>query len=102
VGLISRPAEFFQRDLKLKFGGQRDGGGIATLKADFAAGKATEGMRHERLAGFGVPFKDVVRAEIQALKVLAAQIDVNGRKPREFLPKIVHQGHASILHASQE
>ena len=100
--LVSSPAQLFQRELNLALGGQGKGAGVAAFQADFAAGEAAKGMRHNRLAGFGVPFKDVVGAEVEALQVCTAKIRVNGGKPREFLAKIIQQGHFSVLYASHE
>jgi hypothetical protein len=102
VGLVFCPTHFFHQELKLQFGGQGDRGGIASLNTDLAAGEAAEGMGNERLSGFRVPLKDVLRTEIEALKIRAAEIGVNSRKPGKLLTKMVHQGHASILQASQE
>jgi hypothetical protein len=59
-------------------------------------------MRHKGPAGFGIPFKDVVRAEVKAIQIRAAGISVNGGKPREFLAKVGQQGHFFILYASHE
>jgi hypothetical protein len=39
---------------------------------------------HERPAGFRIPFKDVVGAEIEALEILNAGFVINGRKPGNF------------------
>src|SRR5271157_1257885 len=100
--LVSRPAELFQGDLKLAFGRQGDGAGVAPFEADFAAGEAPKWMRHDRAAALGVPFKDVVRTEVEALKVGAAGAMVNGGKPRKFLAKMAQQRHSFILHESHE
>ena len=100
--LVSRPTQFFQRDLNLAFGGQGNGAGVAAFEADFAAGEAAKWMRHDRPAGFAVPFKDVMRAEVEALEVRAAGVRVNRGKPREFLAKIAQQRHFSTLYASHE
>ena len=95
-------AQLFQCNLKLAFGRQGNGAEGATFKADLAAGEAAKRMGHERPAGFGIPFKDVVRAEVKALEVRATGIRINRGKPRKFFAKIAQQGHFSILHASHE
>ena len=96
------PPQFLEGGLEFAFGGQGNGAGVAAFQADFAAGETAKGMRHEWSAGFAVPFKDVVRAEVEALQVRAAEVRVNGGKPREFLAKITHEGHSTSLQASQE
>jgi hypothetical protein len=72
------------------------------LETDFAAGETAKGMRHDGLAGFTVPFKDIVRAEVEAFQVGEAGIRVNRGKPRKFLAKIGQQRHFSILQESHE
>jgi hypothetical protein len=98
VDLISGSTQLFQSELKFFFGGQRDGARLATFQADFAPGETAKWMRHDRLARFGVPLKNVMRAEVEALEILAAEIGVNGRKPRELLTKIGRKGHFSDFH----
>jgi len=100
--LVFHPTQLFQSNLKLAFSRQGDSAGGAAIQADLAAGEAAKRVRHERPAGFGVPFKDVVRAEVEALEVRAADVRINRGKPREFLAKIAQQGHSSILYASHE
>ncbi len=102
VRFVSRRAQLFQGGLKLAFGRQGNGAGIAAFEADFAAGEAAKWMRYDRPAGLGIPFKDVVRAEVETLEVGAAGVRVNGGKPRKFFAKIAQQGHFSTLHASHE
>ncbi len=97
VNLVFFSAQLFQSILKLTFGGQGNGAGGAASQADLAAGEAAERVGHERLAGFGVPLKNVVRTEIKALQVPAAGTRVNRGKPRNFLAKIAQQGHFSSL-----
>jgi hypothetical protein len=74
--------------LELAFGGQGKGAGIAALEADFATRKAARGMGHERSAGFRVPFKDVVRAEVEALEVREADVVIDAGKPQEFFAEM--------------
>ena len=67
MNLVFFSAQLFQSNLKLMLGRQGNGAGGAAFKADLAAGEAAQRMSHERLAGLGVPLKDVVRTEIKAL-----------------------------------
>jgi hypothetical protein len=97
-----RRAQLFQADLKFMFGRQGNSASVAAFEADFAAGETAKWMRHGRPAGFGVPFKDVVRAEVEALEVRTARFRVNRRKPGKFLAERAQHGHSSILHASHE
>jgi hypothetical protein len=98
--MVCCPTQFLEGGVEFAFGGQGNGAGVAAFQADFAAGETAKGMRHEWPAGFGVPFKDIVRAEVEALQVRAAEVRVNGGKPRKFLTKIIQQGHSYILYAS--
>src|SRR5208283_4407721 len=88
------PAQLLQGDLKLVFGGQGNGARIAPFEADFAAGETAKWMRHDRPAALGVPIKNIVRTEVEALEVGTAGVRVNGGKPREFLAKMAQQGHS--------
>jgi hypothetical protein len=56
----------------------------------------------ERPAGFRIPFKDVVRAEVEALEILNAGFVINGGKPGKFLAEIAEHLHHSFLFQSQE
>lgn len=94
----SGPTELFQRELEFFFGGQGDRAGDATFQADFTPRQASKWMCHDGLARFGVPLKNIVRAEIEALEILPAEIGVNGRKPRKLLTKISRKGHFSGFH----
>ena len=62
--VVSRMAQPFQDDLQLAFSGQGKSAGAAPFEADLASGEAANGMRHNGLPGLGVPFKNVVRAEV--------------------------------------
>jgi hypothetical protein len=102
VRLVFHPAQLIQGDLKLAFGRQGNGAGVAPFNANFAAGEAAKWMRHDRFTGLGVPFKDLMRTEIEALEVGTAGAGIDGGKPREFFAKIAQQGHPPILHESHE
>lgn len=102
VGLVLRLAQPFPRKLNLALGGQGNSAGGAAFDADFTAREAAKWMRHDGITRPGVPFKDIVRTEIEALKVRAAGVVVNGGKPREFLAKITQQGHSTFLQVSHE
>jgi hypothetical protein len=52
-------------------------------------------MRHKGLPGLGVPFKNVVRAEIQALKVGATGLRVDRGSPRKRLAEMAQLKHVS-------
>jgi len=88
--------------LEFTFGGQGYSAGIASFQADFTPGKAAERMRHIRPPGLGIPFKYVVRAEIKALQIRAAEAGVDGGKPGEFLAKTSEQRHMVTVHESHE
>jgi hypothetical protein len=82
--------------------GEGDGSGVATLQADFAAWKASQGVGHEGPAGFRIPFKHVVRAKVEALEILNAGFVINGGKPGKLFAEIAEQLHRSFLFQSQE
>ena len=75
------------------FSGQGNGAGGAAFNANLAARQAAKWMCYKRLPGFVVPFKNVVRAEVEALKVGQAHVRVNPREPGEVLAKVVEEMH---------
>jgi hypothetical protein len=88
--------------MEFVWSGERNGTGVTTLQADFAAGEAAQGVGHARLPGFPIPFKDVVRAEVEALEILNAGFVINGGKPGESFAEITEQLHRAFLLPSQE
>ena len=82
-------AQASQRKLKLGLARQGNSARIAVLDADIAPGRALKPVRYDRPAGLGIPLKDVVGTGVETLKVLPAEVNVDGRKPGEFLPQVV-------------
>jgi len=78
-----------QSKLKLGLGRQGNSARIAVLDADIAPGRALDPVRHDRPAGLAIPFKDLVGAGVKALKVLPAEVNIDCRKPGEFLAQVV-------------
>jgi hypothetical protein len=80
--------------------GEGDGSGVATLQANFAAGKASQRVGHERPAGFRIPVKHVVRTKVEAFEILNAGFVINGGKPGKLLAEIAEQLHRWFLFES--
>ena len=93
MGSTFSSTKLVQCDLQFVLGREGYRAGVTTVEAYFAAGEATKRVRHDGLSGLGVPFKDIVRAEVEALQVCATRVRVDGREPWEFLTKVVEQWH---------
>ena len=100
--LLNLLPQSLEGDMEFVFGGQGNGTIIAAVEADLAAGQAAQGMRHHGPAGFWVPFKDVVRAKVEALQILAAGVVIDAGKPRESLAQMAEQRHGFFLPQAHE
>jgi hypothetical protein len=59
-------------------------------------------MGHEGLAGLWLPFKDVVRAEVQALEIGEADVVVDSGKPQTFVAEMAEYRQSFFLRQSHE
>lgn len=93
MGLRSGCTQSLQRGLELVLARQGKGAGVATLEANGAAGQTAQGMRHDGPPALRVPGKDIVRAEVEAAKILPAEVVINAWKPGDSRSQTSEWGH---------
>jgi hypothetical protein len=59
-------------------------------------------MGHEGLAGLWLPFKDIMRAEVQALEVGEADVVVDTGKPQALVAEMAEYRQSFSLRQSHE